>query len=62
MYKILICISAWKDTLLLILVPGVGIAYSHSNTSSPWRTGGKSPFLTMDGNFLVNCSPFWETF
>lgn len=41
MHKILICISAWKDTLLLILVPGVGTAYSQSNTPSPWRTGGE---------------------
>lgn len=48
-----ICISVWKDTLVLMLVSGLQQStterrggyqpYAQSNISSPWRTGGEEP-------------------
>lgn len=72
MHKILICISVWKDTLLLMLFPGVWQStaehrggHHHMLKVIHLALGGleeRNPFLTMDGNFLVDSSPFWETF
>lgn len=69
MRKILIFVSVWKGILLLMLVSGVQLSTTeHTGGHHPnahlslgaWEE--RNPFLTMDGNILVNSSPFWETF